>query len=60
MKLQVPEILRSKYSIQAVDAIFPKPIFRSKDFAKTSRIPERTAPRIVQELKESEASCAKD
>jgi Fic family protein len=53
MKLQVFEILHSKYSIQAVDAIFSKPIFRSKDFAKSSRIPERTAPRIVQELKES-------
>lgn len=51
MKLQVPEILHSQYSIQAVDAIFSRPIFKSKDFAKISRIPEKTAPRIVQELR---------
>ncbi len=52
MKLQVPEILHSQYSIQAVDAIFSRPIFKSKDFANISRIPEKTAPRIVQELRE--------
>ncbi len=52
MKLQVPEILHSQYSIRAVDAIFTRPIFKSKDFAKISGIPEKTAPRIVQELRE--------
>ena len=52
MKLQVPEILHSQYSIRAVDAIFTRPIFKSKDFAKISRIPEKTAPRIVQALRD--------
>ncbi|MCX6677697.1 MAG: Fic family protein [Methanothrix sp.] len=52
MKLQVPEILHSQYSIRAVDAIFTRPIFKSKDFAKISGIPEKTAPRIVQALRD--------
>jgi Fic family protein len=52
MKLQVPEILHSQYSIRVVDAIFTRPIFKSKDFAKISGIPEKTAPRIVQALRD--------
>jgi len=53
MKMRIPEILHSQYSIQAVDAMFSRPIFKSKDFSRISGIPERTAPRIVQTLKES-------
>jgi Fic family protein len=53
MKIRIPEILHSQYSIQAVDAMFSRPIFKSKDFSRISGIPERTAPRIVQTLKES-------
>jgi Fic family protein len=52
MKLQVPEILHSQYSIRVVDAIFTRPIFKSTDFAKISGIPEKTAPRIVQALRD--------
>jgi Fic family protein len=52
MKLQIPEILHSQYSIRAVDAIFTRPIFKSRDFAEISGIPGKTAPRIVQELKD--------
>jgi len=51
-KLQIPEILHSQYSIRAVDAIFTRPIFKSRDFAEISGIPGKTAPRIVQELKD--------
>jgi Fic family protein len=52
MKLQIPEILHSQYSIRAVDAIFTRPIFKSRDFAEISGIPGKTAPRVVQELKD--------
>jgi len=52
MKLQIPEILHSQYSIRAVDAIFTRPIFKSRDFAEISGIPGKTAPRIVQELRD--------
>ena len=50
MKLHVPEVLYSQYSISVVDAIFHRPIFKSKDFARISLIPEKTAPRIVKYL----------
>jgi len=53
MKLHVPEVLYSQYSISVVDAIFHRPIFKSKDFARISKIPGRIAPRIVKYLEKS-------
>lgn len=50
MKTRVPEITRSQYSIQAIDVLFSRPIISSSDFAIKSRIPNRTAQRIVQRL----------
>ena len=38
MKQKVPEIARSKYSIQAIDAIFSRPIFRPVDFVEYSEM----------------------
>lgn len=52
MKLLVPEITRSQYSIQAIDTVFAKPIFNADDFAKKSKIPPRSAQRIVQLMKD--------
>jgi len=51
MKQKVPEITRSKYSIQAIDAIFSRPIFRPVDFIEYSSIPKDSAHRILRELK---------
>jgi Fic family protein len=50
MKQKVPEITRSKYSIQAIDAIFSRPIFRPVDFVEYSEIPTRSAQRMIGEL----------
>ena len=50
MKQKVPEITRSKYSIQAIDAIFSRPIFRPVDFVEYSEIPKESAKRILREL----------
>ncbi len=50
MKQKVPEITRSKYSIQAIDAIFSRPIFRAVDFVGYSEIPRRSAQRMILEL----------
>jgi len=50
MKEKVPEITRSKYSIQAIDAIFSRPIFRPVDFIGYSEIPTRSAQRILKQL----------
>ena len=50
MKIRVPEITRSQYSIQAIDVLFSRPIISSSDFAIKSGIASRTAQRIVQRL----------
>ncbi len=54
MKLLVPEITRSQYSIQAIDTIFSRPIFSSNNFARESGIPKGSAARILRELTENE------
>ncbi len=51
LKHRVPGITRSKYSIQAIDAIFATPIFRPVDFIGHSDIPKESAKRILKELK---------
>jgi Fic family protein len=51
MKQKVPAITRSQYAIQAIDAIFKKPVFTASDFASRSRIPLATAKRIVESLR---------
>lgn len=51
MKRKVPEITRSQYAIQAIDALFASPIFQSADFVRRSRIPKDSAYRILTELK---------
>lgn len=53
MKQQVPEITHSQYSIQAIDAIFSRPIFNSSGFARKSEIPMVSVKRILRELKEN-------
>jgi Fic family protein len=50
MKQDVPAITHSQYAIQAVDALFHRPIFRSTDFITASQIPKFTAFRILNEL----------
>lgn len=50
MKQDVPAITRSQYAIQAIDILFRRPIFRTTDFIKDSKIPKHTAIRILNEL----------
>jgi len=52
MKARMPEITRSQYSIQAIDVLFSSPIISSSDFAIKSRIPSRTAQRIVERMEQ--------
>lgn len=51
MKQEVPSITRSQYAIQAIDALFDRPVFQSGDFIEQSGIPRDTALRILRELK---------
>ncbi len=53
MKQKVPGITRSRYSVRAIDALFARPLFSSRDFMRISKIPKISAFRILNELKES-------
>ncbi len=51
MKLQFVAITHSQFSIQALDAIFARPIFQGSDFFKKSGIPNRqTATNLLRKL----------
>lgn len=52
MKQKVPEITRSQYAIQAIDALFDRPIFSFSSFAASSQIPSPSAKRMIAALKE--------
>lgn len=51
MKRRIPEITRSQYAIQTIDALFASPIFQSAEFVRRSHIPKDSAYRILSELK---------
>lgn len=53
MKRRVPELIRSQYTIQALDWIFERPIFRSIHFVNTAGIPEPTARRVLRVLRQN-------
>ena len=53
LKQEVPALTRSQYAIQAVDAIFDRPIFQSSDFIRRSGIPRDSAMRILKLLKQN-------
>jgi Fic family protein len=51
MKSRIVEITHSQFAIQALDAIFSRPIFRGADFQSISGIPTRqTAAALVRQL----------
>ncbi|MFC2038025.1 Fic family protein [Chloroflexota bacterium] len=52
MKAEVPKATRSQYAIQALDALFDRPIFQSADFVTRSGIPKDSTLRILRQLKE--------
>ena len=51
MKPVFIELIRSQYTIQALDWIFEHPIFKSPDFIRDTGIPKSTAQRILGVLK---------
>jgi Fic family protein len=53
MKAEIPEILRSRYSVQVIDALFDRPVFQATDFSSRSGISRATALRILKRLKEN-------
>ncbi len=54
MKSRIVEITHSQFAIQALDAIFSRPIFRGADFQAISGIPtKQTAAALVRQLQEA-------
>lgn len=53
MKQRIPETIRSQYVVQAIDALFDRPVFQSGDFIVRTHIPKDSALRILKELKQS-------
>ena len=52
MKTELPSIIRSQYVLQAIDALFDRPIFRIADFVQRSGIPAASGRRILSALRE--------
>jgi len=52
MKVELPEIVATQFSLPAIDALFDRPVFRSTDFVKRTGISKRTATRILGALVE--------
>ncbi|MFH1068145.1 MAG: Fic/DOC family N-terminal domain-containing protein [Candidatus Glassbacteria bacterium] len=50
MKSTISRLTRSQFSIQALDALFDKPIFTTTDFIRKSGIPKPSASRILSTL----------
>lgn len=54
MKTRIVEITHSQFAIQALDAIFSRPIFRGAEFSTISGIPtKQTAASPVRQLQEA-------
>ncbi len=54
MRSELPDKTGSKYALQALDAIFQKPIFSSTEFQEVSGIPKRAANRMIKKLLEED------
>lgn len=53
MKIKIPDITRSQYAVQTIDAIFTQPLFNTPKFISMSNIPKDSAVRILKELTSS-------
>lgn len=54
MKEYVPQATHSHYAIQAIDALFDRPIFQASDFAARAGVSKSTAERILRRLQETD------
>ena len=54
MKVQIPDIIKSKHNIQVIDFLFTKPKFSSTIFIKQTGIPKQTAMRIIDNLEKNQ------
>jgi Fic family protein len=52
MRLTFVEATHSRYSIQALDWVFERPVFRGSEFTTNAGIPRATAKRLLSALQE--------
>lgn len=52
MKTTIVKMTPSQFSIQAIDTLFNRPIFKTTDFVQSSGIPRASAMRILNSLKQ--------
>jgi Fic family protein len=52
-KEYIPQATHSQYAIQAIDALFDRPMFQTSDFAARVGVSKSTADRILRKLKET-------
>ena len=52
MKKRLPDIVPTQFTIQTIDAIFDRPIFKTTDFIERSNIPKQSAMRILKALQD--------
>ena len=53
MKTRVPEAIATQFTVQTIDALFDRPIFRTTDFVTRTGISKRKAMRILAAVEES-------
>lgn len=53
MKIRLPRIITTQFTVQAIDALFDRPIFRTTDFVTRTGISKRTAMRILAALEDA-------
>jgi Fic family protein len=53
-KDRVVDLVSSKYTIQAIDTLFEKPIFSSSKFQELSAIPKQSSYRILRDLEDGD------
>ncbi|MGB5883199.1 MAG: Fic/DOC family N-terminal domain-containing protein, partial [Desulfobulbales bacterium] len=60
MKIIFSEVLKSKWSVNALDFVFTNPLFRNNKFTKNSGIPAASAARFTRALLEEELIITKE
>jgi len=53
MKQEIVSITHSQYSIQILDALFERPIFKTSDLVKHTEIPKQTLMPLIRQIKGS-------
>ena len=54
LKLALPNLISTQFSVQVIDALFDRPIFESSEFIERTQISKRTALRVLAALEQAD------